>query len=105
MITAGSGKYKVWLKEQKIGEDKLYILGGGERAHIGGAVIMSPGKNPKTIRLGTHYDHIVLKPIAEEACNKYNTTVIAIGGVHIDNASKEDINKIVENCKELLKCI
>ena len=105
MITSGSGKYKVWLKEQKIGDDRIYILGGGERAHIGGAVIACPGKKPEVIRLGKHYDHIVLEPIALEACKKYQTTVIALGGIHIDNATAEEIDRIVKNCKELLKCI
>jgi metal-dependent hydrolase (beta-lactamase superfamily II) len=52
-----------------------------------------------------HYDNVVLEPIAEAACKKYNTKVVTIGGVHIDNASKEEINKIVENCRGLVECI
>jgi len=105
MITSGSGKYKVWLKKEEIGEDKIYILGGGERAHFGGAVISQPGKKPKVIRMGKHYDHIVLEPIAVEACKRYNTTIIALGGIHIDNATKKEIEIIKKNCQELLKCI
>ena len=31
--------------------------------------------------------------------------VVAIGGVHVDNATKDEINLLVENCKELVKCI
>ena len=105
MITSGEGKYKVFLDKKDIGEDILYILGGGEKTHIGGLVICESGKESQVIRLEGHYDDIVLKPIAETACNKYKKKVIAIGGVHIDNATKEEINKIVENCKELVKCI
>ena len=40
MITSGEGRYKVWLKEERIGNDRLYILGGGEKPHIGGMVVM-----------------------------------------------------------------
>ena len=29
MITSGEGKYKVFLEEKKIGDDLVYILGGG----------------------------------------------------------------------------
>ena len=47
----------------------------------------------------------MLQPIAEAACKKYNVKVVALGGIHIDNASKEEIEKLVENCKELEKCI
>jgi len=105
MITYGRGKYKVWLEEKKLGDDVVYILGGGEKEHIGGIVICEPDSDPQAIRLEGHYDDIVLKPIAEAACKKYGKKVVAVGGVHIDNASKEDINKLVENCKELIKRI
>ena len=105
MITSGEGKYKVWLEQKRIGDDIIYFLGGGEKSHIGGVVICEPGKPTNVIRLGEHYDYIVLKAIAEESCKKYDTKVVAIGGIHINNATKEDIDKLVENCRELVKCI
>ena len=105
MITSGEGKYKVWLEEKKIGDDILYILGGGERTHIGGMVVCEPDKEPQVIRLEGHYDDIVLMPICKAACKKYNTKVVAVGGIHVDNASQEEIDILVENCKELVKCI
>jgi hypothetical protein len=105
MITSGEGKYKVFLEEKKIGADLIYILGGGERSHIGGIVICEPNKKPQATRLEGHYDDIVLKPIAEAACKKYNVKVVAVGGVHVDNASQEEIDLLVKNCKELVKCI
>ncbi len=105
MITSGEGRYKVWLNQQMIGKDRLYIVGGGEKPHIGGVIVVEPGKDPVIIRLGTHYDYVVLEPIAEMACEKYKVTTIAVGGIHIDNASKDEIDIIVNNCKELMKCI
>lgn len=105
MITSGDGKFKVWLEEKKIGDDLLYILGGGERTHIGGIVFCEPNKEPQVIHLAGHHDDIVLKPIAETACKKYGTKVVVIGGIHIDNATKDEIGKLVENCRELEKCI
>lgn len=105
MITSGEGKYKVFLEEKKIDDDLIYILRGGERSHIGGVVICEPDKEPQFIRLEGHYDDIVLKPIAEAACKKYNKRVAAIGGVHVDNATEEEIDLLVKNCKELVKCI
>ena len=105
MITAGSGKYKVWLKVEELSDHKLYILGGGERPHIGSVVVKEPNKDAVVVKLEGHYDYIVLEPIAEKACEKHNTTVVAVGGVHVDNASDDEINILVENCKELEKCI
>jgi hypothetical protein len=105
MITSGKGKYKVWLKHEKIGNDLVFFLGGGERSHIGGVVICELGKPAKAIRLIGHYDDIVLKPIADIACKKYKTRVVAIGGVHIDHATKQEIDLLVKNCMKLVERI
>jgi len=105
MITAGEGKYKVFLEEKKLDDGLIFILGGGERSHIGGFVLCEPEKEPQVIRLEGHYDDIVLKPIAEAACKKYKTKVVAVGGVHVDNATNEEIDLLVKNCEELVKCI
>lgn len=105
MLTSGNGKYKVWLKQEKIGENLLFVLGGGERSHIGGVVICEPGKKVQSIRLEGHFDDVVLKPIAEAACKKYKTKIVAVGGVHVDNATKEEIDLLVENCHAFIKKI
>ena len=103
MLISGKGKYKVWLEQKKIGKDLVYFLGGGEKPHIGGIIVCEPGKKIKMIKFKDHYDYIVLKPIAEAACKKYKTKVIVIGGIHINNASKYEIDIIVENCRDFLK--
>jgi hypothetical protein len=105
MITAGEGKYKVWLKEEMLSNERVYILGGGERPHIGGIVVKDPGKDPRITKLENHYDHIVLEPIAQAACEKYGTRVVVVGGIHVDSASKKEIDMLVENCRELSECI
>ncbi len=105
MITSGEGKYKVFLEKKELDGDLIYILGGGERSHIGGIVMCEPGKKPQVIRLEGHYDDTVLLPIVEKACKKYKTKVVAIGGVHVDKASKEEIQILINNCKELVKYI
>ena len=105
MITSGEGKYKVWLKQIEMGNDRIYILGGGEKSHLGSVIICEPGKEANVINFEGHYDYIILKSIAEEACKKYKTKTVALGGIHIDNASKDEIDKIVENCRSLVKCI
>jgi len=105
MITAGEGKYKVWLKKEELNGDLVYILGGGERSHIGSVVLKIPGKDLETIRIEGHYDHVVLEPLVEEASAKYNRKVVAVGGVHVDNATEDEIEILVSNCKELIKCI
>jgi predicted metal-dependent TIM-barrel fold hydrolase len=68
-------------------------------------VICEPGKSAQIIRLRGHYDDIVLQPIAELACKKYKTKVVAIGGVHVDHATKQEIDLLIENSKKLVERI
>jgi len=105
MITSGKGKYKVFLEKKELDDDLIFILGGGEKSHVGGVVICEPGKKTRVISLKNHYDYQVLTPIAEKACEKYNKRVVSLGGIHIDNATKEEIHIIVKNCMELVECI
>lgn len=105
MITAGKGKYKVSLKLEMLSNERVYIMGGGEKPHIGSIVVKEPEKESRILKLEGHYDHMVLEPIALAACEKYNTKIVVLGGVHVDNATKDEIDIIVKNCKELSECI
>jgi len=105
MNTRGSGKYKVWLKKQKIGEDLVYTIGGGEKAHVGGMTVCEPGKKPRSTRLPHHLDYLITEPIAKAAAKKYGVKAVCVGGVHVDDASKAEIKKIVKNCKELKRFV
>lgn len=105
MHTSGEGRYKVWLEKKQLHNDILLILGGGEQPHIGAIIVSQPEKKPQIIKIASHYDYEVLTPLAEAAQKKYNTTVVAVGGIHIDNASKEEIQIIIENCRRLISCI
>ncbi|MBU0496364.1 MAG: hypothetical protein KKC68_00935 [Candidatus Thermoplasmatota archaeon] len=100
-ISTDTGKYHIWLEDHHIGSHILLILSGGEQPHIGGIVISEPHKPSQIIQLNSHLDHLVLQPLAEHTSRHYNTTVVATGGIHIDNASKTDIARILKNCNNL----
>ena len=101
----GEGRYKVWLEKKELDNGLVYILGGGEKSHIGGLVYKEPGKDIQVIKVQEHYDLEVLLPIAKAACQKYGLPVAVTGGIHIDNATKDEIDILINNCMELLKCI
>lgn len=105
MITKGTGKHQVHLERKEIGDHLLLVLTGGEQPHLGGMVVCEPGKEPVVVRLGTHKDYIVLRSLAETTCEKYETTVAAVGGIHIDHATEKDIDTIIQNCKRIESCI
>jgi len=102
MDTIGEGRYKVTLETKIIGGDHVFFLYGGEKPHIGGVVICEPGNDPKVFSLGSHCDHLVLSPLAKRGCEKYQTTIVALGGIHIDDATKDEIEIIKQHCSILL---
>lgn len=105
MITAGEGKYMVWLKRQDMDKGIVLMLGGGEKSHIGGAAYVTPEGEEDTMTMEGHRDLDVLLPIARAACRKYKVPVLATGGVHVDNATKEEVELLIKNCRELMECI
>ena len=105
MNTLDEGRYKVWVDKHWIGNDIVLLVGGGDKPHIGGIVVCKPNEPPYILSLPKHRDVEALKIIASIVSKKYNTTCSVIGGIHIDNATKDEINKILENCRKLAELI
>lgn len=101
MHTAGEGKHAVWCTVTRTGADIVVVVGGGQRSHVGGLAWCEPDKPAKAIRLPHHFDDLVLLPMAEALCRKFGVTVVAVGGVHIDDATADDIKLLVDNCAAL----
>ncbi|MDH5807013.1 MAG: hypothetical protein QXW62_00340 [Candidatus Methanomethylicaceae archaeon] len=101
MIEFGEGKHKVWLSSFNLGNELLIIIGGGEKPHIG-SISLCTGTPPISISLINHKDYIISHNAAWKIHKKYNCNVIVICGIHIDNATKEDIEILLRNSE---KCI
>jgi gallate decarboxylase subunit D len=100
--STGQGRHRVWFeRHSQLHDDLVYIVGGGDRSHVGCVVLKVPGEESKVVTRGTHKEHHILVPIAEVASERYGVTVVVTGGVHIDDASPEDITLIVKNCENL----
>ncbi len=104
--TKGTGKHQVKLQQILLGKDILLILTGGEQPHIGATITKTPNQEIQIQQIGTHHDHIVLEPLTKKTAEKHpDKTIVATGGIHIDNATSNDIETIIQNCKELETCI
>jgi hypothetical protein len=101
MLSAGKGKYRVWLKEIGQGEDIILVLGGGEKTHIGSVVLCEPGKKPVTLNRKGHFDWMVAKPVAEKFSKKTGRPVVCVAGIHVNNATKKEIGILKGNCKKI----
>lgn len=106
--TIDEGKFKVTLQAITSGDDLTVIIGGGVKPHIGSVVIASPNtiNNVKyTIWMDEgHKDNIVAEDVATELIKNFdfNKNVVVIAGLHIDNATKEDIDRLVKNSNNLV---
>jgi hypothetical protein len=83
-----------------MGKHVVFLLGGGKE-HVGAVSVCEPGAEPSTISLDGHKEAVVTEPLAKAAAKKLFTTVVVVGGIHIDDASKAEIREIVRNCKKL----
>lgn len=89
----------------------MLYLGGGDKPHIGTVIISQPRSSMRdsnvtscttsVINRLSHKDDSIITPIAEAICKKTDSMVVASGGVHIDNASEEDIKRLIHNMEEI----
>ncbi|MFZ2331243.1 MAG: hypothetical protein WAW45_06590 [Atribacterota bacterium] len=112
-INKGDGKHKVTLIAIRSGEDTSVIIYGGEKPHIG-AVAVSIARpsleNLNKISSSTsvftfigHKEDEIAKEVAESITKATKRNTVAIIGLHIERATKEDINCLVYNIKEVVK--
>ncbi len=103
MISAGEGRYNVILKSYKIGKDRLVIISGGEEEHIGSVTLIESKDHLQTMSKKGHKDHIVSEKMANVIYDKIGKDLLVICGIHIENASKEEIDILVRNAKECVE--
>jgi len=103
MISAGEGRYTVTLQSHKIGKDKLVIITGGEEEHIGSATLIEEKGHLQTMIKKGHKDHIVSEKMANIIYDKIGKDLLVICGIHIEDASKEEIDSLVRNAKECVE--
>ena len=95
-----------------VGDDILAVLSGGDRPHIGCAVLAVPRKSLKgdgtpaatssVINITGHKDELICRIIAEALCTEYNATVTCTGGFHVDGITEEQIREVREAAERLV---
>ena len=109
-IEDSDNNFKITADIIRTGEDLVIIIGGG-KYHIGAvgisyptASIIEEEKNTITtsvITLPAHKEDIVAKMFSEKVSKALNKKIVAVAGIHFDNISKDDIEKILEGCERL----
>ena len=103
MISVGKEKYRVWVREEILDNGIILTVGGGEVSHIGSIVLAEPKKKSQVINLPGHKEEKIAKNFAEKICIKRNMSVLCVCGIHINDATKQDIKILESNAEKLLK--
>jgi len=100
---AYNNPYRLSVRTIQAGRDYVWLVTGGDE-HIG-AVAVSYWKDGEVITeletVPTHKEGELARELAELASRRLKATVTVIAGIHIDQASKEEIAYIVEEVRRL----
>ena len=106
IIKVGEAVLQVVLEVNNIGADLTVQITAG-KAHLGAVALATPcQQNPEgvtasvsTLTVPGHRDDIVAREAALKLCKVFNRPTCVIAGLHIDNASREEITALVSNAE------
>ena len=105
-LTKGEARTRVNLLAYHLGSDLVACI-YNDNAHIGAVAIGEYDHNEKRAstsvitRLG-HKDDAVAQRAAYSISKSTKRPVCVIAGIHLDNITKEEINKLVENASVMV---
>lgn len=105
----GNGKFQIKLDAHLTdGNGLMIIIMGGELPHLGGVALASPGVvlhnkvlshcDMWTMTVPGHKDVELAQTIAKKICIATGEPVMVSLGVHVDDASAEEIRTLCDNC-------
>jgi len=108
-----NGRYDLWATVTECGDD-ISVTIGNSSAHVGAVALGCPrprvnGQIKKatisSICAMEHRDDIMARLAAETIATEIDRRVAVSCGVHIDNATKNEVMILLEKCKELCSLI
>ncbi|WP_143319032.1 hypothetical protein [Clostridium sp. HBUAS56010] len=111
--TYGKGKYRINLSVHATSGFGLAVfIRGGDRPHLGGVALASPGARLEgealsscdlwTITVPGHKDSELAQDVAKKICKASGEPVSVSLGVHIQDAKESDIKQICENTDKVV---
>ncbi|MBD3405927.1 MAG: hypothetical protein GF411_07340 [Candidatus Lokiarchaeota archaeon] len=103
--------HKLILDFDYIGNDIRVLIYGGDQHHIGGiAVAYSTPSHYRdalttsvnTLTLPGHKDYVVANSAAEKIASALEQTVVVLVGIHVDNATSDQITSIVSAVDDMV---
>ena len=104
-LSYGEAPYTIRVETFLAGKDIIAVVTGGTRPHVGAVALADTVPVIRSLTSGRHKDAVLAEMFALGLQEKYGVNVCVSAGVHIDNASKEEIALMVENAKSLLELL
>lgn len=83
----------------------VILLAGGDKSHVGAVTVAGETGTLNTIQLPGHKEAVLSERWAGAVFEKFQVPVVVEAGIHYDEASKEQIFKVVETAEEMLGVI
>lgn len=109
----GSGDFQINAVVVSCGDDLVVTIGGGTRLHTGAVAVAASHpslKDPNrltatasVIAFAGHKEDQITRAAAISLANALGTNVTVCAGLHIDDASPEDIERLVNNFNALIE--
>ena len=104
VTSAGHGVFRVWARAWETDDGLVLGLFGGDRTHVGTVVLSVPrpslsdpaqiSSTSSVLNLVGHKEEELLRPLAEEAARRLKRPVVAVCGIHVDGATREQIMEL-----------
>jgi len=114
-FSAGEPPHQVEALVVKMGDDLIVTVGGGSQYHVGAVAVgyaYASSCNSQAVRstvsvitLPGHKEDEIAQTAARKLAKSLNCSVVISAGMHIDNASEEDIQILVDNFLLLIEQI
>jgi hypothetical protein len=101
-LSMGSGRLRVKLELRHQGRDFLLLVAGGE-AHVGAVAVFDGrdgGSRAVVTEMPGHREGPLAGECAEILGRATGRTVVAVAGIHQDDATGEEISAIVANVRQ-----
>jgi predicted component of type VI protein secretion system len=109
---SGEGRYALHAVVASCGADVVVIVGGGEGPHVGAVALAishpslkDPSKPSQTASLLTvpgHKEGELARAASMQLARAIHRTVVVSVGIHVEDASKDEINQLVEAFNALI---
>jgi len=100
-MSYGEPPYDIHIEVRSAGDDVFAIVTGGTRPHIGAIALAEPS-GVSILQASGHKDAVIAEMFAKGLHEKCGVNVCVSAGVHVDDATSEEIALLIANAKSLL---